>query len=50
MILTKYEAVHKTVVSEHYFFSGMLIVLIIRVQKLSIHSNNFAYKFTHIVS
>ena len=40
---------HPTVVPENYSSSGILIILI-KVQTVCINRNNFACKFTHIVS
>ena len=47
IIVTKYEAVHPTAVSENYSSSGMLKILI-KIQTVSILSNVFAGKYTHI--
>ena len=49
ILLTKYEAVHPTVVSENYSSLGMLTISI-NVQIVSTLSNNFAGKFTYIIS
>ena len=47
IILTKYDAVHPTVVSEKYSSSGVLQSLI-KVQTVSILSNFFADKYTNL--
>ena len=46
IILTKYEAVQSTVVSENFSSSGILTILI-KVQAISILSKMFGGKFTH---
>ena len=48
-ILIKYVVVHPTAVFENYFSSGMLTILI-KVHRISILSNIFAGRFTHIIS
>ena len=49
IILTKYKALHQTDVSENNPSLGMLTILM-KVQTVSITSNIFAGKFTHILS
>ena len=45
-MLTKYVAVHSTTISDNYFSSGMLSILI-KAQTVSILSSILAGKFTH---
>ena len=49
IILTTVDAVHLMAVPENYSSSGMLVILT-KAQTVCINSDNFPYKYTHLVS